>query len=87
MPLRVIESTGLIHDDPIGEKLVDSRFVLVEDRAYFKIKRIDQFISDKQDFVIRIKENVKIFRPKSLKHMPVKGSRVTKDITCQLGTP
>lgn len=45
MPLHVIESTGLKHDGPIGEQLVDSRFVLVED------------------------------------------SRITKDITCQLGTP
>lgn len=87
MPLRVIETTGLKHDGPVGEKLVDSRFVLVEDRAYFKIKRIDQFVSDKQDFVIRLKENVKIFRPKSLKRTCEKDSRVTKDITCQLGTP
>lgn len=87
MPLCVIESTGLKHDGPIGEQLVDSRFVLVEDRAYFTIKRIDQFISDKQDFVIRIKENVEIYRPKSLKRMLVEDSRVTKDITCRLGTP
>jgi len=87
MPVRVVESTGLRHDGPMGEKLVDLRFVLVEDRAYFKIKRIDQFVLDKQDFVIRIKENVEIFRPKSLKRTPEAGSRVTKDITCQLGTP
>lgn len=87
MPFRVAESTGLKHDGPIGEQLADSRFVLVEDRAYFKIKRIDQFISDQQDFVIRIKENVEIHRPKSLKRLLVEDSRITRDITCQLGTP
>ena len=87
MPVRVVESTGLKHDGPMGEKLVDLRYVLVEDRAYFNIKRIDQSVLDKQDFVIRLKENVEIFRPKSLKRTPVEGSRIMKDITCQLGTP
>lgn len=87
MPLQVIESTGLRHDGAIGDQLVDTRFVLVEDRAYFKIKRIDQFISYKQDFVIRIKENVEVFRPRSLQGIAEEGSQVTNDITCQLGTP
>ncbi len=46
MPLQVVETTGLVHDGPIGEQLVDSRFIMVEVRAYFKSKRIDQFIED-----------------------------------------
>ena len=81
MPLQVVETTGLVHDGPIGEQLVDSRFIMVEDRAYFKIKRIDQFTSDsdQQMFVIRMKENVEIFRPHSLKRL-VAGSPVTRDI-------
>ncbi|MDQ0415403.1 MULTISPECIES: hypothetical protein [Mesobacillus] len=53
MPLQVVETTGLLHDGPIGEQLVDSRFIMVEDRAYFKIKRIDQFTVDQQMFVIQ----------------------------------
>lgn len=88
MPLQVIETTGLVHDGPISEKLADSRFIIVEDRAYLKIKRIDQFASetDTQLFVIRMKENIEIFRPHSLKRIEQAGSSVTRDITCQLGT-
>ncbi|RSK42568.1 IS4 family transposase [Bacillus canaveralius] len=87
MPLKVMESTGLVHDGPVGEKFADPRFILVEDRAYFKIKRIDQFVEDGQSFVIRMKDNIEIHRPHSLKRLVEEPSRVTKDITCQLGTP
>lgn len=86
MPLQVVETTVLLHDGPIGEQLVDSRFIMVEDRAYFKIKRIDQFTVDQQMFVIRMKENVEIFRPHSLQRLEEVGSSITRDITCQLGT-
>ncbi|MFT8320722.1 MAG: IS4 family transposase [Bacillus sp. (in: firmicutes)] len=86
MPLQVVETTGLVHDGPIGEQLVDRRFILVEDRAYFKIKRIDQFTKEHQKFVIRMKENVEIFRPHALKRLAKAGSSVTRDITCKLGT-
>lgn len=59
-PFKLLKLLGLAHDGPIGEQLVDTRFNMVEDRAYFKIKRIDQFVSgsDQKMFVIRIKENV-----------------------------
>lgn len=81
-----VETTGLVHDGPISEKLADSRFIMVEDRAYLKIKRIDQFVSNQQMFVIRMKENVEIFRPHALQRIEQEGSHVTRDITCQLGT-
>ncbi|MDV2687399.1 transposase, partial [Alkalihalophilus lindianensis] len=55
MLLQVVETTGLVHDGPISEKLADARFIMVKDRAYLKIKRIDQFVSDQQKFVIRMK--------------------------------
>ncbi|MDQ0219274.1 IS4 transposase [Peribacillus cavernae] len=87
MPLKVMESTGLAHDGPLGEKLADPRFILVEDRAYFKIKRIDQFVSNGQSFVIRMKENIEIVRPHSLKRLAQEPSPITKDMTCLLGTP
>nr|WP_232713345.1 hypothetical protein [Bacillus xiapuensis] len=48
----------MTHDGPIGEHLADSRFILVDDRAYIKIQRIDRFLEGRQDFVIRMKENV-----------------------------
>lgn len=86
MPLQVVETIGRLHDGPVGEQLVDSRFVLVEDRAYFKITRIDQFVSEHQEFVIRMKENIEIVRPHALKRLEQLESPVTRDITCQLGT-
>lgn len=86
MPLRVIETIGLRHDAPIGRQLADSRFVLVEDRAYFSIKQVDQYLTDTQDFVIRIKENVELSHRKSLQRLSVKDSNVTHDFTCRLGT-
>ncbi|QQK74251.1 IS4 family transposase [Salicibibacter cibarius] len=85
-PLQVEETGGLKHDGPVGEQLVNADYTLVEDRAYFKIKRIDRFIDDEQSFVIRMKENVAIVRPQSLKRLPNEESRVTRDITCQLGS-
>ena len=87
MPLDVVETTGLVHDGPVGENLADPRFILVQDRAYFNIKRIDRFVSNKQDFVIRMKENVELSTTRSLQRLPVEGSNVTRDFTCQLGTP
>ncbi len=36
--------------------------------------------------MIRMKENVEIFRPHALKRMEEAESPVTRDITCQLGT-
>ncbi|MGE6371027.1 IS4 family transposase [Planococcus kocurii] len=87
MPLDVVETTGLVHDGPVGERLADRRFILVQDRAYFTIKRIDRFVSDHQDFVIRVKENVELSTVKSLQRLPEEGSNVTRDFTCRLGTP
>jgi Transposase DDE domain len=86
MPHEVIETTGLVHDGPVGESLVDKRFIIVEDRAYFKIPRIDMFTNTGQFFVIRVKDNVKIHHPHALKRLKTKDSPVTKDMTCQLGT-
>ncbi|OLN21151.1 IS4 family transposase [Domibacillus antri] len=86
MPLHVIETTGLKHDAPVGRQLADPRFVLVEDRAYFSIKQVDQYLTEDQDFVIRMKENVELSHVKSLQRLPVKESNVTRDFTCRLGT-
>ena len=85
-PVHVEETGGLKHDGPVGEQLANGDYTLVEDRAYFKIQRIDRFIDDEQSFVIRMKNNVEIVRPQSLKRLQNEGSRVTRDITCQLGS-
>jgi hypothetical protein len=86
MPHEVVETTGPMHDGPIGESLADKRFIIVEDRAYFKIPRIDMFTDTGQFFVIRVKDNVKIHRPHALKRVIPHDSPITKDITYQLGT-
>ena len=87
MPLDVVETTGLVHDGPVGERLADRRFILVQDRAYFNIKRIDRFVLDKQDFVIRMKENMELSTIRSLQRLPEEGTNITRDFTCWLGTP
>jgi hypothetical protein len=57
-PAQAIETIGKVHDGPIGEQLSDKNYILVQDRAYGKIKRFDQYAREQQYFVTRIKENV-----------------------------
>ena len=60
MPLKVVETTGLKHDGPIGKQLEDKRFILVCDRAYFSIDKVDHYLKEKQHFVLRLKDNVQM---------------------------
>jgi IS4 transposase len=70
-------------------EFLDPNFILVADRAYFQIKRIDTFVKPetKQPFVIRLKMNVALYRKKSLRRWSPADSNLTGDFTCQLGTP
>ncbi|ALA71388.1 transposase [Geobacillus stearothermophilus 10] len=86
MPSDIVETVGLRHDGPVGEQLTDVQSVLVEDRAYFKIERLDRFVEQKQPFVIWMKDNVEIHQKKSLKRLPSSSSSIVADFTCQLGT-
>lgn len=52
LPMDVIETIGLRHDGPVGKALADKRYIFVEDRAYFKIERLDQFVKNEKYFVI-----------------------------------
>lgn len=87
MPLHVVETTGLKHDGPIGKELEDKRFILVGDRAYFSIDKVDQYLESDQDFVFRLKDNIQYNRKKSLQGSRPEASNVTADFTCTLGTP
>ncbi|MDH2881427.1 IS4 family transposase [Bacillus cytotoxicus] len=89
MPLQIVETTGLKHDGPIGVSLEDKRFILVCDRAYFSIDKVDRYVTEKekQHFVIRLKDNVQLNRKKSLKGTCPTDSNVTADFTCTIGTP
>jgi hypothetical protein len=86
-PVQVTETIGTAHDGPIGEQLANKAYILVNDRAYGKIKRFDQYVLDKQYFVTRIKENVTLVTPHSLNPVASETSNVSRDITCYLGTP
>ena len=50
MPLQVVETTGLKHDVPIGEELEDKRFILVANRDYFSIDKVDRYAKTNQDY-------------------------------------
>ncbi|KMY57632.1 transposase [Geobacillus stearothermophilus] len=86
LPADVVETTGLRHDGPVGEQLTNAQQVLVEDRAYFKIERLDRFVEQHQLFVIRMKDNIELHQKKSLKRLSSTSSSVQADFTCQLGT-
>ena len=85
-PLQVIETTGLKNNELIGVKLEDKHFTLVADRAYFSIDKADRYATTKQDFVIRLKENIQLNRKKSLIRTAVADSNIVADLTCTLGT-
>ncbi|MGN7479540.1 IS4 family transposase [Solibacillus silvestris] len=86
MPLQVVETISLKHDGPVGKELKDKRFILVADRAYFSIEKADRYANTNQDFIIRLKENIKLNRRKSLKRTTIEGSNIVADFTCTLGT-
>jgi IS4 transposase len=86
MPLQIVETTGLKHDGPIGKQLEDKRFILIGDRAYFSIEKVDLYVENGQDFVFRLKDNIQLNRKKSLKGNRTKDSNVTSDFTCTIGT-
>lgn len=86
MPQKVIESIGSKHDGPVGEGLADKEYVLVQDRAYGKIERFDRYQEERQSFIIRLKDNVHLVRPRALRRQKVDGSSLVRDITCKLGT-
>ncbi|WP_232238714.1 transposase, partial [Paenibacillus forsythiae] len=52
-PLRVVESVGSRHDGPVCEQLTDPGYIMVMDRAYGKLERIDRFKQSGQSYVIR----------------------------------
>lgn len=85
-PVQVEETIARKYDGPVGESLTNSDYVLVEDRAYAKIKRFDAFKKDNQSFIVRIKDNVNLFQARPLKRLETNENYIIRDITCQLGT-
>ncbi|WP_144424498.1 IS4 family transposase [Paenibacillus xylanivorans] len=87
VPEKVVETPGSLHDGPISEQLVHPDFIMVMDRAYGKIERLDRFKTSNQSYVVRLGDNVYFHHPRALRRHPSKDSGVIRDISCQLGTP
>lgn len=85
-PLNVIETVGSKHDGPVSEGLSHVDYIMVMDRAYTKLERLDRYKENGQSFVIRLKDNVHIEKPRALHRQQNPNSSVIRDITCQLGT-
>ncbi|MGR6764018.1 transposase [Paenibacillus polymyxa] len=60
-------------------------YILVMDRAYGKLERLDGFKNLGQSFVIRLRDNVHLERPHALSRLQKIDSSVIRDITCQWG--
>jgi hypothetical protein len=86
MPVHVVETVATQHDGPIGEQLANSKYILVQDRAYGKIERLDRYLTEDQPFVIRLKGNIQIVDPQPLEEFPLENSLITEDLTCKLGS-
>lgn len=85
-PLKVIETVGSRHDGPVGENLTHADYIMVMDRAYGKLERLDRYKQEGQSFVIRLRDNVHFEKPRALRRQTTLDSPVLRDITCQLGT-
>lgn len=86
-PLNVTETVGSKHDGPVCELLENTDFIMVMDRAYGKLERLDRYKQEGQSFVIRLRDNVHLEKPHALQRLVAEDSSVIRDITCQLGTP
>lgn len=67
MPLKVDGTTALKHYDSVGKELEDKPFILMGDCDYFTIEKVDLYKKDGQDFVFRLKENIKLNQKRTLK--------------------
>jgi hypothetical protein len=64
------------------ESVSSADYILVMDRAYGKLKRLDDFKIQGQSFVIRLRDNVHLERPHALSRIQKTDSSVIRDITC-----
>ncbi|NOV01694.1 IS4 family transposase [Paenibacillus planticolens] len=82
---KVTETTGNRPDLFSCNDVRDDRFILVADRAYGKHKQFDDYLEQKQYFVIRLRDNTHFHEPKlRTRKRPFAGT-IEQDLTCQLG--
>ncbi|ALP35819.1 hypothetical protein ASL14_06190 [Paenibacillus sp. IHB B 3084] len=83
----MVETLGSKHNGPVSEALAQPGYIVVMDRAYGKLERLDYFKIQGQSFVIRLRDNVHLEKPHALSRLQKADSSAIRDITCQLGTP
>lgn len=55
-PLKVNETIGSRHDGPVSKNLTHTEYIMVMDRVYGKLGRLDRYKEDGQSFVIRLRD-------------------------------
>ncbi|WP_438497050.1 IS4 family transposase [Paenibacillus sp. IHBB 3054] len=83
--VNVEETIAKHYDAPLGEVLADSDYILMQDRAYGKISRLDQYVHHGQSFVIRLKNNLHLLKPRNLRRPAEGDMKIVRDITCYIG--
>ncbi|SFF48466.1 Transposase DDE domain-containing protein [Paenibacillus algorifonticola] len=68
-PLKVTATIGSKHDGPVGESLENNDFIMVMDRAYGKLERLDRYKKEGPSFVIRLRDNVHLEKPRALRRL------------------
>lgn len=86
MPVKVEETTGLVHDNVVSKADLFENTILVKDRAYTDLKTFDNYKNNNQDFVIRIRNNSKFISKKSLQRLNFLDSSVYEDFTAIIGS-
>lgn len=82
---KVTETTGNSHDFKNSPDLIDRRFIVVADRAYGSHKRFDEYLEQRQFFVIRIRDNTHFHAPVPRERIEPFTGTLERDFTCQLG--
>jgi IS4 transposase len=85
-PRQVVESTGNRHDAQFIDALFEETCINVADRIYAKCKRFDKLVAQNKDFIIRLKDQVVLHKPRSTRRVRPAYSIIELDVTCQLGT-
>jgi hypothetical protein len=84
-PLQVEETIARRHDAPLGEVLANPDYIIVQDRAYGKIGRLDHYVSIGQSFVIRLKDNLHLVEPEIHTCQLQGDPKIVRDIICNIG--
>ena len=81
---QIVETLWLKHDGSIGVELEDKRLIIIADRTYFSVDKVDRYATTNENFVIRLKDTIQFNRIKTLKLTKVEEFNVFADFKLQL---